>query len=493
MFTRIMSMVLAVILLLTAALTITNAISVRNREINNKLAYLTGQASDIAYIAGQMSSDSRGIFTGSFYQNDSQTTKRYLNKKASDVYEEFGAYIAVVDRQGNVQDNIRAAYSEDPDFAASLSGQEIRAALNRILGGETISVRTYIDGDPVFTVGVPYMRSGTVRGAVFIQTKAQRVEAGLTEMMLRSAAIALAALLLAGICLFFYVRSVLKPLKALTEAAASMADGDFKVRLNESGSTQEIRELSGAFNIMAGKLSEVETGRREFVANVSHELKSPITSIRGFAEGMADGVIPPEEQPKYLGLMSDEAKRLSTLIEDLLALSRLEREDAAPDYCDFDINEMLRRAIIRRINDLDEKQLDVVCEFEADECFVHADNDRIEQVIINLFDNAIKFTPSNGRIVLKTERLDDCCTVTVTDNGIGIPEEDRGKVFDRFFTADRAHTAGKGTGLGLSICKRIMEMHRRTIRLLDTETGASFMITLDKAEQQRKTEADENA
>ena len=196
---------------------------------------------------------------------------------------------------------------------------------------------------------------------------------------------------------------------------------------------------------------------------------------------MADGVIPPEDQPKYLRLVAGESRRLSGLIDDLLALSRLEREDAELEWSVFDINEMLRRAVIRRMQDLENRKIDIECEFEDESCRVRADSDRIEQVVINLLDNAIKFTPEGGRITLETARRGGLAEITVRDNGCGVPPEDREKVFDRFFTADRAHTSGKGTGLGLSICKRILEMHGQSIRLLDTEEGAAFRFTLEKA------------
>ena len=292
---------------------------------------------------------------------------------------------------------------------------------------------------------------------------------------------AASVLVLSGVAVFLFVRSRLKPLHQLETAAASIAEGDFSVQVDEKKGDPELRELSGAFNTMTKKLQGVEAGRREFVANVSHELRSPITSIRGFAEGMADGVIPETEQPKYLRLVADESRRLSGLIEDLLALSRLEREDAKPEMTVFDVNEMLRRAVIRRMNDLEDKNIDVSCEFEEDACPVRADSDRIEQVVINLLDNAIKFTPEGGKITLESAVNDGTAEITVRDSGSGVAPEDRDKIFDRFFTADRAHTAGKGTGLGLSICKRIMEMHGQSIRLLETGEGAAFRFTLEYA------------
>ena len=219
------------------------------------------------------------------------------------------------------------------------------------------------------------------------------------------------------------------------------------------------------------------------MANVSHELRSPITSIAGFVQGMEDGTIPPEEHAHYLAIVGDETRRLNKLITSLLVLSRLERDDAALEYHNFDICEMLRRAIIRRVPELESKKLEIECDFVIEPCMVSADSDRIEQVVINLVDNAIKFTPEGGTITLRTWREGDKCFVRVKDTGIGILPEDRPRVFERFFTVDRAHTSGKGTGLGLSICQRIMEMHGQSIVLEDTPPGegASFVFSLARA------------
>ena len=394
---------------------------------------------------------------------------------------EFGAYIAAVDRWGNVMDNIQTAYSEDPAFVESLSGEEITEALRKVLQGESIRIRSSEGQAPTFTVGVPFEQNGYVRGAVFIQTRAQEIESGLDRILLTVILLTLGVLVLSGIAVFLFVRSALRPLRKMTEAAGNIAEGDFSVRVDEKRGGRELKEVSRAFNTMTQKLEGVEEGRREFVSNVSHELRSPITSIRGFAEGMADGVIPAEEHPKYLRLVADESKRLSGLVNDLLALSRLERDDAKPELSVFDINEMLRRAIIRRMTDLEEKKIEIACEPETDPCYVRADRDRIEQVVINLLDNAIKFTGDEGKITLSSRVRGEKAEVTVRDNGIGVAEEDREKIFDRFFTADRAHTSGKGTGLGLSICRRIMEMHGQSLRLLDTDVGAAFRFTLEYA------------
>ena len=476
LFARIMTVVLCVILVLTVALSVLSYVNLRNQRISARLDYLASEAEDIAYLAADLDGVSSSF---TFFQNSRIT----LNWKAQKVNDEFGAYIAVVDRWGNVMDNLQTAYSEDPDFVASLSGEEITAALKRVLAGESIRLQSMVGSEPAFTVGVPFLQYGAVTGAVIIQTRAQQIESGMDDLLRQVIAMALLISAIGAAAVSLVVRSMMKPLRELTDAARAMGEGDFSIRVDETKGDRELRQLSGTFNAMSDRLRQVENGRREFVANVSHELRSPITSILGFAEGMADGVIPAEEHPRYLRLVAEESRRLSRLVEDLLQLSRLEREDATLDRSDFDINEMLRRALIRRMNDLEEKQIDVECDFREDPCLVNADSERIEQVVINLLDNAVKFTGEKGRIVLTTEPEGDQTAVTVWDDGVSIPEKDRDKVFDRFFTADRAHTSGKGTGLGLSICQRIMEMHGNPIQLMRPERGTGFRFLLDRAKE----------
>ena len=485
MFARIMAVVMAAILITAVCLSGIWWITLRDQQIDARLDYLISEAEDIAYMAANLNGSMMG-FWGS-------TARENLNAKADKVNQEFGAYIAVVDRMGNVMDNIQTAYSEDPDFVKSLSGEAITEALRTVLQGYSIRIRSDEGQSPTFTVGVPFIQNGFVSGAVFIQTKAQEIESGLDRILFMIILVTGVVLIITGVALFLFIRSAMKPLRKMKEAAGSIADGNFEVRVDENRGGRELKEVSRAFNTMTQKLQGVEEGRREFVSNVSHELRSPITSIRGFAEGMADGVIPPEEHPKYLRLVADESTRLSGLVSDLLALSRLERDDVQLEMSVFDINEMLRTAVIRRMADVERKKIDIACEPETDPCYVRCDRDRIEQVVINLLDNAIKFTGEGGRITLSSRVRGDKAEITVWDNGCGIPEEDREKIFDRFFTADRAHTAGKGTGLGLSICKRIIDMHGESLRLLDTVEGAAFRFTVAHAEKPEDGQAEQPA
>lgn len=468
---------MAVILLVTGLVTGLCFVTLRDQQINARLDELKTEAREIAFLAAQSSASYMPSLIG--IENE---WSRYLSYKATNVYNDFGAYILVVDRRGSVMDNMRAVYTEDPGFVASLNHRDMSAALVKVMGGEEISVSVMVDNDPTFTVGVPFVQNNTVLGAVLIQTKRQVIEAGLDQLLWQVIAAATAVTAAAGVAVFLYVRTLMKPLRQLTQASRNMADGLFDTRVEVARPSPEIAELAATFNMMADKLSETESSRREFVANVSHELRSPITSISGFVQGMEDGTIPSEEHPKYLAIVSDETRRLSKLIGDLLALSRLEKNDAALSITRFDVCELLRRTIIRRMNDLDCKQLELECDFAEDTMLVEADSDRIEQVAVNLLDNAIKFTPEGGMIRLKCAKNGDIVSVTVSDNGIGIAPEDKGRIFDRFFTVDRAHTSGKGTGLGLSICQRIMQMHGQSIRLDDTQEGTAFTFTLKKAE-----------
>ncbi|MBQ4579628.1 MAG: HAMP domain-containing protein [Clostridia bacterium] len=477
MFARIMAVVLTVIILLTGVMSAIGWVTLQNQQTAAVMETLRTEAREIAYLAGQRS-DSIGW--GFFGQNQSNQNM-YLQWKATEVFDEYGAYILVVDRNGRMMDNMNVTYANNPDFAKTLDRQDIMEALARVLSGEEIDLHVSMDGDNLFTVGVPFVQNGLVLGAVFMQTPAQVIEAGASRLLLPVMGVAAGAAVLAGAVLFFILRGMMKPLGRLTHAARAMAEGDFAVRVPQSSSTREMAELSAAFNTMADELAQVEDSRREFVANVSHELRSPITAIRGYIEGMLDGTIPEEGREKYLAIVLDESRRLSHLIGELLALSRLERDDAALDCTDFDVCDLMERVFLRRTGDLESRRMDVDCDFDPEPCHVHADMARIDQVLVNLIDNAIKFTPDGGEIKLRVRADSGLCTVTVQDNGVGIQPEDRPRVFERFFTADRAHTSGKGTGLGLSICQRIMEMHGQKIRLLDTEQGAAFAFTLPLA------------
>lgn len=483
MFARLLTVFLVVILSCAVVLFSISYINLRNARIESRMNALKTQARDMAYLASRLSTDAVSRALGK-----TSTTEQYMYWKASRVYQEYNAYILVVDRSGQHRTYYSEATLNDESLKYLPSQEEIAKYLEKVLRGEEVVVQSESSAGPLFTVLVPIIPENalndqrTVTGLVLIQTAAQTVHAsyqGLAWQMGLAVGLLVAA---AGLLVFFLTRHMTRPLTIMAQAAGSMAQGDFKARAPEEG-TQEIRELARAFNQMADQLASLEQSRRDFVANVSHELRSPITSIQGFAQGMLDGTIPQADHEKYLQVVVDETHRLSKLIAGLLNLSRMENEETSLAYSDFDVNETARRVIISRINPIDEKQLEVNADFDPDPCFVHADADQIEQVIINLLDNAIKFTPQGGTITITTRENGSQVLLRVKDNGVGILPADAPHIFDRFYKADKAHTVGKGTGLGLAICRRIMEKHGQQIRLVSGEGGAEFEITLAKGKQ----------
>ena len=481
MFAQLLSVVLIVMLVCVGVLFGFSYVNLRNDYISNRMNALKTQARDMAYLASRLQRDSVYRAFGK-----TSVTEQYMYWKARRVYEEYNAYIVIIDRSGDQQP--RAYYNEstlqDESLRSLPSEAEIADYLSRVMRGEEITLQKASAYGPLFTVIVPWSQENvrddvqpTVMGLVLIQTAAQPVYASYQTLLAQFLAASIILFVGAAVCLFFYTRRITRPLTAMVRATAKMSRGNFEMEAPEKG-VREVRELAASFNQMAAQLASIEQSRRDFVANVSHELRSPITSIQGFAQGMLDGAVPEDTRGRYLQVIVDETHRLSKLINGLLNLSRLENDQTALAYSDFDVNEMTRRVIISRMTQLEEKKMDVDTDFETDSCFVHADADQIEQVIINLLDNAVKYTPEGGKIRISTQKEHDRVVLRVKDNGIGILPEDAAHIFDRFYKADKAHTVGKGTGLGLSICRKIMEKHGQTIRLVSGEGGAEFEITL---------------
>ncbi len=480
LFARLLTVSLAVILACVGVLSALSYMYLRETAIQNRMQALKTQARDMAYLASRLSSDSLSPLYGK-----NSTTDAYMRWKSRRIYQEYNAYIMVVDRYGKVSVYYSEVALKDETIQAMPDTEQISSYMELALRGEEVVRQTASAAGPLFTVLVPWVQENvytgtrTVMGFVLIQTAAQTVHASYSGLIWQTVLAALVIFLLAAAALFFITRQMTRPISGMAGAAESMSRGDFTARAPEEGS-REIQALSRSFNNMAGQLADLEQSRRDFVANVSHELRSPITSIQGFAQGMLDGTIPPESHGEYLQVVVDETHRLSKLIQNLLNLSRMESEETSLAYSDFDINELARRVLISRMTQIEEKELNIEARMDEDPCPVHADADQIQQVIINLLDNAIKFTPRGGSVTLHTRREGETVYLRVKDNGTGILPEDAPHLFDRFYKADKAHTVGQGTGLGLAICKRIMEKHSQSIRLVSGEGGAEFEITLER-------------
>lgn len=333
-------------------------------------------------------------------------------------------------------------------------------------------------GYPVITVAMPLNNGLYNEGVIFFHRRLTLIRADLNYLYQGLNPAILMAVLVGLVLSYAVTTRITRPLREMSNAARRLADGDMTVRVHLD-TTQEINELAMAFNSMVKELSEMEDIRKGFVANVSHELRSPITSIAGYLQGMLDGTIPQEDHPKYMKVVLDETQRLSRLIRDLLDLSRIESGSMPLNMMDFELNELLRRVLIKFEGQLEEKNMGVEIDFAVDPLMVNGDIDRVEQVVSNLVDNALKYCGQYGTVTMRTVLQEKCVQVWVCDDGAGIPAEDLPHVFERFYKADKAHTSGLGTGLGLSIVKKIVEQHGQVIGVESEEgEGARFYFTL---------------
>ncbi len=300
-------------------------------------------------------------------------------------------------------------------------------------------------------------------GAVFVCSPSGSIT-GLVESMMKTILISCMWVLTAAmLAVYFISEKISSPLKEMSRAAKQYASGKFDVRVPVRGS-DEIAELAMAFNNMANSLATVEDQRRSFLANVSHDLRTPMTTIAGFIDGILDGAIPPEKQPYYLELIAGEVRRLSRLVASLLDISRIQAGDRKFTMTAFDICEMARQILISFEQRIDEKKLDIAFECDRDNMTVYADRDAIHQVLYNICDNAVKFTNPGGVYRINITAHDKKTYVSVFNEGQGIPEAELPYVFDRFYKSDKSRGLDKtGVGLGLYITKTIMDAHNEEI------------------------------
>lgn len=287
-------------------------------------------------------------------------------------------------------------------------------------------------------------------------------------------------MLAAVVALYLITERVINPLKNMTKATKKFAKGDFSTRVTVCGH-DEIAELGQAFNNMAESLDNFEKMRNSFLANVSHDLRTPMTTIAGFIDGITSGAIPPEKHDYYLGIISAEVHRLSRLVSDLLDISRLESGERKFNFVSFDIAEMARIILISFEQKISEKRLDVVFETNEDSMFAYADRDAIHQVLYNLMHNAIKFSKEGGKLAIHiTAAPNKKIRVSVYDEGQGIPKEELPFIFDRFYKTDKSRGLDKtGVGLGLYICKTIIDAHGEHIRAESpTDNSVEFWFSL---------------
>ncbi len=331
------------------------------------------------------------------------------------------------------------------------------------------------------TVIFPIKTEDSVKLALAITVPVPEIRRIRTDIMIVFLISTLIALILATIFAYIVSVRISKPIKEMSKAAKRISEGDFNKKIPQSSCT-EIAQLSQSFNQMTESLKQLENMRSGFISAVSHELRTPITIITGFVEGILDDTIPPDQQEKYLNIALTESRRMSRIVETLLGMARLDSGGLKVNKTEFDINRMVREIAIGYESVITNKNISVNVNLESEKCMVYADSDLIHRVIVNLIDNAIKYTPENGKIEIAIKNISQKIHVSVYNTGVGIKEEDKNRIFDRFYKVDSSRGEDKkGLGIGLYMVKAIVKAHDNDIMVI-SEYGkyAKFVFTLDQ-------------
>lgn len=282
------------------------------------------------------------------------------------------------------------------------------------------------------------------------------------------------------IALFIITKEITEPIRELEKMTKQMAAGNFKVKI-QSRSNDEVGELVNSYNAMAEALGNLDMMRNDFIASISHELRTPMTSIGGFIDGILDGVIPAEKQEHYLQIVKEEIARMNALVNDLLNMARLQSGKVELDLPPCSLEELLRNTALKLKPIIDEKEIQIVFDIKTKNCEVLVDRPSIERVLINLIQNAVKFTNPGGTVTLHSEPDGkNKVRITVEDTGSGIAREEIPFIFEKFYKADKSRGLDKkGTGLGLAIVKNILSAHGQEIHVESTVgKGSRFIFTL---------------
>ena len=418
--------------------------------------YWQGEKKDLLLKNANSIADVSSVFLTKSGEDSYQLETNVLKGFIATFSTSIDADIFITDLEGNILlGNYANSKLTDPQTvpkqtvaAAAQSGYEGRGTF----GG--------LYQSPSYIIGVPmYTSEGQCVGTVFAATSAASVNAFEGEALQMFLVAAVAALAVTFCVVGVFAFRLVKPLRQMSAAARSFGSGDFSVRVPVT-SSDELGQLAVSFNNMANSLSNSEGTRRSFIANVSHELKTPMTTIAGFIDGILDGTIPKEQESKYLHIVSDEVKRLSRLVKSMLDLSRIDSGEMKLHPSRFDITHTVVTTLLTFEQKIDEKGIEIRGLEEAAPQEVWGDQDLLHQVVYNLIENAVKFTNDGGAISVQVSDSIDRTTVVIENTGPGIAQEDLPMVFDRFYKGDKSRSRDKnGMGLGLYIVRTILKLH----------------------------------
>ncbi len=395
--------------------------------------------------------------------------------------ESTGNDIFVTDTNGVIL-TYTGVVSDSSNTGKKVNAEVMDKVYQSITTGEMFSINSFRSEDAYYLVGVPVTSySGeAITAFAFVGSDFTSIVSAWTSTSKLFFALALTVMFLALTMSYIASKRQAEPINEMAAAARRFARGDFSVRVTNYGTQDEIGELTESFNSMAESLEKSEQLRTEFIANVSHELKTPMTTISGFADGILDGTIPPEDQTKYLETISSETKRLSRMVRQMLQMSRIQSVDSfALLSRSFNLSEVIMRTIANFESKIMEHGLDLDAQIPEESIMVRGDEDSITQVFYNLLDNAIKFSEKGSAIGVSLWKQDGKAVVTVKNHGECIAPEELPFIFDRFHKIDKSRSRDRdGVGLGLSIVKTILNNHNEDISVTSKDHVTKFVFTV---------------
>lgn len=382
-------------------------------------------------------------------------------------------------------DSIGFVYAVSNDDHKEFIGKQVFVKeLEQLRLGNTFEVTGPFAGildKPVRAYGIPIRNeSGIFKGSIVLHNSIEELSKSLERVYEIIWISAIFVIVLSCIVIYYFSQKIIiKPLAEINYVARKISNGDVDQRVYIK-SNDEIGELAQSLNFLADSVEKIEKNRREFISNVSHEIRSPITSIKGFISGILDGVIPKEKEKYYLSIAYEEIQRLTRLVNDLLDMSAIEAGEFSLSIMEVDINEIIRLTVIKNETRIKEKKAAVDVCFDEDNLFVAGDKDRLVQVITNLLDNSIKYVNEGGKIKISSKTKGKKVLISVFNDGPQIAKDDLKYIWNRFYKADKARTAKDSTGLGLSIVRNIITQLQEDIWVENKDGGVYFTFTLTK-------------
>lgn len=420
-----------------------------------KRVLLTENANNIANHTKLAASEAMVSMDGTVvYHLDQNSLSPFLNLIGNAI----DATVLVTDNEGTI------LLSSEGRHAPCLGSTALAEVVPEVDEGYyTVSTLGNLYSTRQYNAAAPVNISGRVLGYVFVSAPTTTIWQTLASNSRVYVMSVLGALALSFVAVYWLAYRFVRPLRQMAVATRRFAQGDFSTRLYVKGK-DEVAELAAALNHMAVSLSSVEMMRRSFIANVSHELKTPMTAIAGFVDGILDGTIPPEKQTHYMKIVSDEVKRLSRLVRSMLDLSRIDSGEVKLNFVRMDLTEVIGSVLVASEQRIEKKNLRITGLEDCEEMPMNGDYDLMNQVVYNLLDNAIKFTNEGGDIDIRLTHRDERIYCAIRNSGDGIPAQEMPQIFERFYKSDRSRSLDKnGMGLGLYIVKTVISLHHGEI------------------------------